>query len=138
VQLSRIENLIDQSINPRADETAIRDTTGSSPARLGDSSTLGNNVRGSGVEATQSRDLHSFASVDLAGTNNVAVHVGDKQSVVVHADDNLIGRYRLWEAAGARDRDARRVVSRSGAIFYSGNPSKVTQSVTGSGAIIKQ
>ena len=57
---------------------------------FGDGSTTGSNVHGSGVPATQSRDLPAFASVDLAGTNNVVVHVGGKQRVVVHADDNLI------------------------------------------------
>jgi putative autotransporter adhesin-like protein len=57
---------------------------------FGDGSTTGSNVHGSGVAATQSRDLPPFASVDLAGTNNVVAHVGGTQSVVVHADDNLI------------------------------------------------
>lgn len=46
---------------------------------------------GSGVAMTQMRNLASFTGVDLAGTNNVAVHVGDTQRVVVRADDNLIG-----------------------------------------------
>ena len=31
-----------------------------------------------------------FAAVDLAGSNDVTIHVGGKQSVVVTADDNLI------------------------------------------------
>jgi Putative auto-transporter adhesin, head GIN domain len=48
------------------------------------------NVRGSGVAATQLRELPAFASIDLAGTNSVVVHVGGRQSLVVHADDNLI------------------------------------------------
>jgi Putative auto-transporter adhesin, head GIN domain len=54
----------------------------------GDDATVG--VHGSGVEATQTRQLPSFTSVDLAGANVVTVHVGDKQAVVVHADDNLL------------------------------------------------
>jgi hypothetical protein len=33
-----------------------------------------------------------FTSVDLAGANIVVVHVGREQKVVVHADDNLLGR----------------------------------------------
>jgi hypothetical protein len=31
-----------------------------------------------------------FKSVELAGSNNVVIHVGGKQSVVVKADDNLL------------------------------------------------
>ena len=53
-------------------------------------STSTTGTQGSGVAATQTRDLPSFAAVDLAGTNQVAVSVGGRQSVVFHADDNLI------------------------------------------------
>ena len=47
---------------------------------------------GSGVPATQARDVATFKSVELAGSNNVVVRVGEKQSVVVRADDNLLDR----------------------------------------------
>ena len=47
---------------------------------------------GSGVAATQARALPPFTGVDLAGENNVVVRVGAKQSVIVHADSNLLGR----------------------------------------------
>ena len=47
---------------------------------------------GSGVAATQARSVPSFTGVDLAGANNVIVQVGARQSVVVHADSNLLGR----------------------------------------------
>jgi Putative auto-transporter adhesin, head GIN domain len=47
-------------------------------------------VQGSGVAATQSRVLPTFSSVDLAGSNSVTVAVGRRQSVVVHADSNLM------------------------------------------------
>ena len=47
-------------------------------------------VLGSGVPAAQSRALARFSSLDLAGSNNVTVVVGGRQSVVVHADSNLI------------------------------------------------
>jgi hypothetical protein len=47
---------------------------------------------GSGVAATQARDLAAFDSVELAGGNNVVIRVGEKQSVVVKADDNLLDR----------------------------------------------
>jgi Putative auto-transporter adhesin, head GIN domain len=57
--------------------------------RWGESSTS-TGVQGSGIPATQTRNLRSFASVDLAGASKVTIHVGGDQSVVVHADDNLI------------------------------------------------
>jgi putative autotransporter adhesin-like protein len=47
---------------------------------------------GSGVAATQTRPLPPFTRVELAGGNNVVVHVGARQSVVVHADSNLLRR----------------------------------------------
>jgi putative autotransporter adhesin-like protein len=47
-------------------------------------------AEGSGVSATQRRDVASFESVELAGGNNVVIHVGQKRSVVVRADDNLL------------------------------------------------
>ena len=48
-------------------------------------------TKGSGVPATQTRDVPAFDSVELAGGNNVVIHVGGRQSVVVKADDNLLG-----------------------------------------------
>jgi hypothetical protein len=198
-------------------------------------STSTTGTRGSGVQATEARHVPTFAGVDLAGANRVAVRVGGKRSVVVHADDNLVklittdvrssvlviddtgsfttkspmrvdvtvptlakatlsgtgiltvdsvNRERftvrlpgagVLRASGVVDRldatlggsgdlqlenlvarearvgvpgsgrvqvhatdELRATVSGSGAIFYRGNPSSVTQSVTGSGAIIKQ
>jgi hypothetical protein len=59
---------------------------------VGGSSSSPGTIQGSGVAATQSRDVPAFTGVELAGTNDVTVHVGGKQSVVVRADDNLIGR----------------------------------------------
>ncbi|HYX76694.1 MAG TPA: head GIN domain-containing protein [Gaiellaceae bacterium] len=47
---------------------------------------------GSGVRAAQTRHLAPFTSVELAGANNVVIHVGERQSVVVKADDNLLNR----------------------------------------------
>ncbi|MGZ4319722.1 MAG: head GIN domain-containing protein [Gaiellaceae bacterium] len=56
------------------------------------SSSTSNAVLGSGIVATQTRELAPFGSVELAGSNDVFISVGGKQSVVVHADDNLLGR----------------------------------------------
>jgi hypothetical protein len=60
---------------------------------LGDSSnSTSSTTEGSGVPATQAREVAAFDSVDLAGSNNVVIRVGEKQSVVVRADDNLLDR----------------------------------------------
>ena len=49
-------------------------------------------TEGSGVPATQARDVAEFDSVELAGSNNVVIRFSGKQSVVVRADDNLLDR----------------------------------------------
>ena len=49
-------------------------------------------TKGSGVPATLIREVAAFDRVELAGSNNVAIHVGGRQRVVVEADDNLLGR----------------------------------------------
>lgn len=56
---------------------------------------------GSGVAATQARSLPPFAGVDLAGANNVVVRVGARQSVIVHADSNLLGRVTTQVSSGS-------------------------------------
>jgi hypothetical protein len=52
----------------------------------------GSTYEGSGVPATQARDVPAFHGVELAGSNNVVIRVGEPQSVVVRADDNLLKR----------------------------------------------
>jgi hypothetical protein len=49
-------------------------------------------TRGSGVSATEHREVTRFASVELAGSNTVVVHAGAPLSVAVSGDDNLVGR----------------------------------------------
>jgi hypothetical protein len=56
----------------------------------GSESSSGND--GSGIPATQARDVGAFESIELAGSSNVVVHVGQRKSVVVKADDNLLDR----------------------------------------------
>jgi hypothetical protein len=65
---------------------------------LGDSS--GSTTDGSGVPATQTRDVAAFDGVELAGSNNVVIRVGERQSVVVKADDNLLDRVTTEVRAG--------------------------------------
>ena len=55
-----------------------------------DSGASSTGVKGSGVAVTQSRSVAGFTAVELAGANNVAVHVGSPQAVTVHGDDNLL------------------------------------------------
>jgi hypothetical protein len=47
-------------------------------------------VVGSGVPVMQTRDVAPFRSVELAGSNNVVIRAGEKQSILVRADDNLV------------------------------------------------
>ena len=51
-----------------------------------------NTIRRSGGAATATRKVPAFTAVDLAGVNHVAIHVGGKQHVVVHADHKLLRR----------------------------------------------
>jgi len=55
---------------------------------------------GSGTAATQTRHVAAFTSVDLAGSNVVTIQAGGKQSVVVHADANLLSRVTTQVHAG--------------------------------------
>lgn len=55
---------------------------------------------GSGVASTQARSVSRFTGVDLAGLNNVVVRAGGRQSVVVHADSNLLSRVTTRVRAG--------------------------------------
>jgi hypothetical protein len=54
-----------------------------------------------GVAATQARSLPPFTGVDLAGANNVIVHVGPRQSVIVHADSDLLKRVTTRVRSGS-------------------------------------
>ena len=47
-------------------------------------------LQGSGVAAAQARSLPPFHAVELAGSNDVRVSVGGRQTVVVRGDDNLL------------------------------------------------
>lgn len=57
-------------------------------------------VQGSGVAATSARALAGFTSIDLAGSNNVTVTAGARQSVIVHADANLLSNVTTRVTAG--------------------------------------
>ena len=57
-------------------------------------------VQGSGVAATSARALPNFGGIDLAGSNNVTVVAGARQSVVVHAGSNLLSHVTTQVKAG--------------------------------------
>jgi hypothetical protein len=66
---------------------------------LGGSST--SSSEGSGIPATQVREVGAFDSVELAGGNNVVIRVGERQAVVVKADNNLLNRVTTKVKSGA-------------------------------------
>jgi hypothetical protein len=47
-------------------------------------------VQGSGARATETRDVAAFRSLDLNGSEDVLVTIGDKTEVVVETDDNIV------------------------------------------------
>jgi hypothetical protein len=65
-----------------------------------DDPTVTTGRQGSGVAATQSRDVPPFTGVELSGTNVVLVRVGAPQSVVVRGDDNLVDRVTTTVRSG--------------------------------------
>lgn len=56
---------------------------------------------GSSVAATQVRSLPPFTRLDLTGDNNIIVHVGARQAVIVHADNNLLSRVTTQVRSGS-------------------------------------
>ena len=69
-------------------------------ARTSCGSSGSSGVQGSAVAATSTRALPNFSGVDLAGSNNVTVVAGARQSVVVHADSNLLSHVTTQVKAG--------------------------------------
>jgi len=57
-------------------------------------------IQGSGIAAAQTRTVAGFSGLDLAGSNNVTVVVGARQSVVVRADSNLISHVTTQVVGG--------------------------------------
>jgi Putative auto-transporter adhesin, head GIN domain len=87
-------------------------------------------VQGSGIAATQTRELRRFSGVELAGSNNVVVRVGGEQSVVVHADDNLLRHVTTQVQAG------KLVIGNRSGSFTTKSPMSVDVSVPSLEALI--
>ena len=47
-------------------------------------------IQGSGVKASQTREVDEFTDVEVRGSANVRIHDGKEQSVTVESDDNLL------------------------------------------------
>jgi hypothetical protein len=77
---------------------------------------------GSGVSVTERREVEPFATVELAGSNTVVMHVGAPRSVAVTGDDNLVG----WVTTVVR---AGRLVIDDGGSFTTKAPMHVAVSV---------
>ena len=80
-------------------------------------------IGGSGVPATETRDVSPFGSVELAGSNNVVIRVGVQQSVVVRADANLLDRVTTEVQSG------KLVIANTSASFSSNSPMSVEVNV---------
>jgi hypothetical protein len=50
----------------------------------------GETVRGSGVVTMETRDVKAFTEIALAGSGNVRVERGEKQTLTVEAEDNIL------------------------------------------------
>ncbi len=75
---------------------------------------------GSGHAASQTRSVGAFTGVELAGGNVVTISVGKPRSVVVRADDNLIGRITTAVHGG------RLVIGNTSGSFASKAPTSVS------------
>ena len=71
--------------------------------------TGGSTVKGSGVKSSETREVGAFRAVELSGSPNVEITIGDKPEVVVEADDNVVpiiltevsnGTLRIYNKAG--------------------------------------
>ncbi len=76
-------------------------------------------IEGSGVPAEEVRQVPRFRQVVLTGSNEVLLRIGRPQSVVVHADDNLLshvttevdaGTLTIGDKPGAVEANAPRMV----------------------------
>ena len=57
-------------------------------------------IVGSGVPSTQARSVPPFTSVDVTGISNLSLRIGARQSVIVRADDNIVGRVTTRVVSG--------------------------------------
>jgi hypothetical protein len=103
---------------------------------LSQGSSSSSGLHGSGVVATQTRHLASFRSIDLAGANVVTVRVGDRQTVTVRGDDNLIRLITTRVTSGKLVVDqSRSFTTRSGMAVQVTVPALDAVTLSGSGVL---
>jgi len=61
----------------------------------------GEHVQGSGTVKTESRDVHGFDRVDVAGTGTLVITQGDTEHLTISAEDNVLPRLTS-EVVGGR------------------------------------
>jgi hypothetical protein len=123
-------SLVDRSVSRSS-------TPETSPVRAS-ASTAAVTTPASSGRTSQARDVAAFHGVELRGTNNVVVHVGAKQSVVVRADASLLSRVTTKVQSGTL------VIGNTPGSFSSKSPMRVEVGVpsldaltlTGNGTIV--
>jgi hypothetical protein len=92
---------------------------------------------GSGVPTTVSRSVPPFGDVELAGSNNVTIRLGQKQSVSVHGDDNLVDPVTTHVESGTLviDNEPGTLESRSPMRVEVSMPSLSVLTLSGSGTV---
>lgn len=94
-------------------------------------------TKGSGVNVSQTRTVPTFTAVDLAGTNEMTVQVGQPQHVVVRADDNLLDKVVTEVRAGVLVvSDRGNFTSRSPMSVVVSVPSLRSATLSGTGQLI--
>ncbi len=59
-----------------------------------------NTIRGSGTLVSESREVSNFSSVELAMTGTLRITLGDKDSLTIQAEDNLMGSIQTGVSFG--------------------------------------
>lgn len=78
-------------------------------------------TRGSGVVATDRRELSGFDRIKVSGSATVDVTIGSEWSIVVEADDNILSLIKTVVTGGTLD-----IGTKSGASFLTSNPIQVS------------
>lgn len=92
--------------------------------------------RGSGVKASQARQVDSFSRIDLRGSSDVEIRQGEETAVLVEADDNLLDLIATDVRGGALVISSRRPYSsRLGVRVHVTTPELSAVSIAGSGDI---
>jgi Putative auto-transporter adhesin, head GIN domain len=95
-------------------------------------------IEGSGVLASEPRDVSPFTGVSLLGQGRVQVEIGEPQSITVHTDDNLLEHVLTEVEDGTleiRQSDDTSIEPRAGLTIEIRVPTLEAASVGGAGSI---